>query len=68
MGFEETIAMQKKESHDKINESRVEESIDERIETNTVVENECDSDLQYIYAGEAANIKDLQSPSVASDR
>ena len=38
------------------------------METNTVVENECDSDLQYIYSGDAVNNKELQSPSVASDR
>ena len=45
-------------------------SFDEKIETNTVVENESDSDLQnLLYSGGGPNISnDLQSPSVVSER
>ena len=42
--------------------------MDDKIETNTVVENECDSDFQYMYSGVDPNAsKDVQSPSVASE-
>lgn len=46
----------------------MDEAVDDRIETNTVVENECDSDFQYLYSGGPNASKDVQSPSVASDR
>ena len=44
---------------------------DDLLETNTVVENECDSELQYIYPGaneSSAVQRDFSSPSVTSDR
>jgi hypothetical protein len=31
-------------------------SFDDKLETNTVVENECDSDLAYIYSGGGASV------------
>lgn len=42
------------------------------LETNTVVENECDSEQQYLYhaasSGTNAVNRDFSSPSVTSDR
>ena len=40
------------------------------LETNTVVENECDSEFQYLYhaGGGATANRDFSSPSVTSDR
>ena len=44
-------------------------SFDDKLETNTVVENECDSELAQIYTGSGTNVtNDIQSPSVASER
>ena len=47
----------------------VDESLDERMEINTVVENECDNDFDYNYSGGGPSINkgECQSPSVASD-